>query len=99
MGVLLSFAVKDPAQAMTIFNSVRFPMMFLSNMIIPVTKFPPYLTPISFAIPLTYSVEAVRYALLGSYDVIPPQIALTVTIISFLAFLYLAKVMIEKSIP
>jgi len=75
MGVLLSFAVKDPAQAMTIFNSVRFPMMFLSNMIIPVTRFPPYLTPISFAIPLTYSVEAIRYALVGNYDVIPPQIA------------------------
>ena len=99
MGVLLSFAVKDPAQAMTIFNSIRFPMMFLSNMIIPVTRFPQYLIPISFAIPLTYSVEAIRYALVGSYDVIPPQIALTMTITSFLAFLYFAKVLIERGIP
>ena len=98
MGILLSFAVKDPAQAMTIFNSIRFPMMFLSNIIIPVSTLPHCLTWVSLAIPLTYSVEAIRYALIGSYDIIPPQISIPVTFISFFAFLYLAEIMIKRTI-
>ncbi len=99
MGVLLSFAVKDPAQAMTIFNSVRFPMIFLCNVIIPISKLPQYLTPISLAIPLTYSAEAIRYALVGNYDILPPQLSIPLTFISFFVFLYLAEVLIKKSIP
>jgi len=99
MGVLLSFAVKDPAQAMTVFNSIRFPMIFLCNIIIPVSKLPQYLTPISLAIPLTYSVEAIRYALVGGYDIVPPQISVPLTFISFFAFLYFAEALIKRSIP
>jgi len=99
MGVLLAFAVKDPAQAMTIFNTIRFPMIFLCDVIIPVSKLPKYLSPISLAMPLTYSVEAIRYALAGNYDIMPPQISIPITFISFFAFLYLAEVLIKRSIP
>lgn len=99
MGVLLSFAVKDPAQAMTIFNSVRFPMIFLCNIIIPISRLPQYLTPLSLAIPLTYASEAIRYSLVGAYDLIPPQISIPVTFASFVAFLYLSKILIKRSIP
>jgi len=99
MGVLLAFAVRDPAQAMTIFNTIRFPMIFLCDVIIPVSKLPQYLSLISLATPLTYSVEAIRYALVGDYDLVPPQISIPIIFISFFVFLYLTELLIKRSIP
>ena len=99
MGVLLSFAVKDPTQSMTVFNSVRFPIIFLCDMIIPISGLPAYLLPIPLAIPVTYSVESIRYSLLGTYDVIPPVISIIVTFVSYFVFLYITGLLIKRSIP
>jgi len=98
-GVLLSFLIKDPSQTMTIFNIVRFPMMFLSDVIIPVSTFPLVLKVISFLLPLTYITEAIRYSYSGTYDIVPPHISFTVTIILGVMFLYLSSLVIRKNIP
>ncbi len=99
MGVLLSFAVKDPTQSMTVFNSVRFPIMFLSDIIIPIKSFPWYLLPIPLVIPVTYSVESIRYSLFGTYDVIPPTISIPVNFVTYFIFLYLTGLLIKRNIP
>jgi len=99
LGVLISFLIKDPSQTMTIFNIIRFPMMFLSNIVIPVSTFPAILKFVSLLLPLTYITEAVRYAYSGTYDIMHPEASFTITLILGLIFLYLASVIIKKSIP
>ena len=98
-GVLVSFSVKDPSQTMTVFNLVRFPMMFLSGIIIPLTMFPEPTRIVSLLLPLTYLAEAIRYSYTGAYDLIPPYISIPVSIILSLVFLVATSILIRKSIP
>jgi len=98
-GVLLSFMVKDPTQVMSVFNIVRFTMMFLSGIIIPITAMPNYVIPISLALPLTYMTEAIRYAYIGSYDILPPEISITASLILSILFLVGASEVIKRSKP
>jgi len=99
LGVLFSFAVKDPSQTMTIFNSVRLPMMFLCGMVIPLNKLPPLLQYLSLLLPPTYANESIKYAFIGSYELLPPAIAITVTYISFAVLLYATIYLIKRNIP
>jgi len=99
LGVLLSFAVKDPSQAMTVFNSVRLPMMFLCGLIIPFSRLPPWLRYVSLLLPPTYATESIKYAFAGSYELLPPTIAIVSTYISFVIILYVTAYFIKRSIP
>jgi ABC-2 type transport system permease protein len=99
MGVLLSFLIKDPAQVMVVFNLVRFPMMFVSDIIIPVSMMPPGSIPIVLAMPLTYMAEMSRYAMNGRYDILPPAVSITVTIIFTIILILLAARTIKESRP
>jgi ABC-2 type transport system permease protein len=98
-GVLLSFLVKDPTQVMTVFNIVRFTMLFLSDIIIPITAMPSYVIPITLVLPLTYMTEALRYAYTGTYDLLPPEISITVSMILGIVFLLAAGEVIKRSKP
>lgn len=48
---ILSFAVKDSSQTMTIFNMVRFPTILLSGVIIPISQLPAPLGILSYILP------------------------------------------------
>ncbi len=99
MGVLLSFLVKDPSQVMVVFNLIRFPMMFLSDIIIPVSEMPPATIPIVLAMPLTYITETIRFSLNGRYDISPPLVSFTVTFLFAIGMILLAAWTIDKSRP
>ncbi len=98
-GVLLAFLVKDPSQTMTVFNIIRFPMIFISGVIIPLKTLPLYVEAISVLLPLTYSTEAIRYSYLGIYELVPPTISLVVTLLSSIVFLLTTAFLIKKNIP
>jgi ABC-2 type transport system permease protein len=98
-GVLLSFAVKEPEQVMVVFNLVRFPMIFLADVIIPATSFPHYLIPLVLVQPLTYMAEALRYSYTGSYDLIQPTPSLTIMLVTGILFLYATVILISKGRP
>lgn len=98
-GVLLAFVSRDPFIAMTIFNSVRFPMIFLSGIFIPLTRLPPPLRAISLLLPLTYSVEAIKYSVIGTCYLINPLIPFSLILILSLLFIFIIKQLIERSIP
>ncbi len=98
-GVLISFAIKDPSQTMTIFNLIRFPMMFLSNVIFPVKEMIPALKIVSFASPLTYVSEALRYGYSGSWDLVPPWISFPLLFTLGVTFLLASSKVIERGIP
>jgi len=65
LGAFVSVAVKEVFEAQTLANFIRFPMMFLGGVFVPVDSLPTVLQVIARALPLTYSVEALRAALMG----------------------------------
>jgi ABC-2 type transport system permease protein len=65
LGAFVSVAVREVFEAQTLANFIRFPMMFLGGVFMPVASLPPLLQVVARLLPLTYSVEALRAALSG----------------------------------
>ncbi len=54
--------VREVFEAQTLANFVRFPMMLLGGIFVPLDSMPPALQVVARALPLTYAVEALRAA-------------------------------------
>jgi len=65
LGAFVSVAVREVFEAQTLANFIRFPMMFLGGVFVPLDSMPALLQVIARLLPLTYSVEALRAALSG----------------------------------
>jgi len=65
LGAFVSVAVREIFEAQTLANFIRFPMMFLGGVFVPVAGMPLGLQAVARLLPLTYSVEALRAALDG----------------------------------
>ncbi|MBC8448071.1 MAG: ABC transporter permease [Chloroflexi bacterium] len=65
LGAFVSVAVKEVFEAQTLANFIRFPMMFLGGVFVPVASLPPGLQVVARLLPLTYSVEVLHTALAG----------------------------------
>jgi len=65
LGVLVSVLVKEVFEAQTLANAFRFPMMFLGGVFVPVDALPSALQIVARAMPLTWSVDALRLAMAG----------------------------------
>jgi len=65
LGAFVSVAVEEVFEAQTLANFIRFPMIFLCGVFVPLAELPPALQLLARALPLTYSVEALYCALLG----------------------------------
>ena len=65
LGAFVSVAVREVFEAQTLANFIRFPMMFLGGVFVPVASMPVWLQSIARLLPLTYSVEALRTTLSG----------------------------------
>jgi ABC-2 type transport system permease protein len=65
MGAFVSVAVKEVFEAQTLANFIRFPMMFLGGVFVPLASMPFWLQVLARLFPLTYSVEALRAVLSG----------------------------------
>ncbi len=66
LGALVSVAVREVFEAQTLANLLRFPMIFLCGVFVPLSRLPAVLQVLARALPLTYAVEAVEAALLGT---------------------------------
>lgn len=65
MGAFVSVAVNEVFEAQTLANFIRFPMMFLGGVFIPVASLPLGLRIVARLLPLTYAIEVLRAALAG----------------------------------
>jgi len=65
LGAFVSVSVREVFEAQTLANFIRFPMMFLCGVFVPLTSMPPALQVVARLLPLTYTVEALRIALDG----------------------------------
>jgi len=63
LGAFVSVAVREIFEAQTLANFIRFPMMFLGGVFVPLESMPPALQVVARFLPLTYSVEALRVAM------------------------------------
>lgn len=64
-GTLVAVSVQEVFEAMTLANYFRFPMIFLCGVFVPVLSMPLWIRPLSYVLPLTYTVDALRICLLG----------------------------------
>ena len=78
--------VKEVFEAQTLLNLPRFVMIFLSGVVYPVSKMPVSLRCLSYVLPLTYTVEGLRFSFSGGSGKI--ILAYTVVLIGFL-FLFI----------
>ncbi|MCU0851057.1 MAG: ABC transporter permease [Candidatus Thermoplasmatota archaeon] len=97
-GTLVSVAVKEIFDAMTLANFFRFPMIFLCGVFIPVSALPSFLHPLAYVLPLTYSVDLIRFFITGSYDLVHPAICAVVLIFYSLVLFYLAAWVLKRRI-
>jgi len=63
LGAFVSVAVREIFEAQTLANFLRFPMIFLGGVFVPVASLPLWLQVVARLLPLTYSVEGLQAAL------------------------------------
>lgn len=63
LGALVSVSVKEVFEAQTLANFIRFPMIFLCGVFLPLSAMPPVLRHIAYVLPLTYTVNGIEQAL------------------------------------
>ena len=63
LGALVSVSVKEVFEAQTLANFIRFPMIFLCGVFIPVSAMPVALRYIAYVLPLTYTVNGFHLSL------------------------------------
>lgn len=60
LGLFISVSVSEVFEAQTFSNFIRFPMMFLCGLFIPLSNLPGFLRPVSYALPLTYGADLLK---------------------------------------
>jgi len=66
LGVVLSLLMREVFDAMTLTNFFRFPMVFLSGTFMPLGGMALWLRVVACCLPLTYTVDGLRYCMLGA---------------------------------
>ena len=66
LGAFISVAVQEVFEAQTLANLIRFPMIFLCGVFVPLDHLPAVLQVLARTLPMTYAVEALEAALLGT---------------------------------
>jgi ABC-2 type transport system permease protein len=66
LGLLVAVSVSEVFEAQTFSNFIRFPMIFLCGLFIPIASLPLFLRPVSYVLPLTYGVDILHGAVHGS---------------------------------
>ncbi|GAB4473667.1 MAG: hypothetical protein Kow0088_09150 [Anaerolineales bacterium] len=86
LGALISVSVREVFEAQTLANLIRFPMMFLGGVFVPLSDMPAWLQVVARCLPLTYSVEVLRAALNGEVTVLTWVDMLVLLVFSGLLF-------------
>jgi ABC-2 type transport system permease protein len=68
LGALLCVLVKEVFEAQTLLNFPRFLMIFLSGVVYPVSAMPTVLQYLAHVMPLTYTIDGLRYSFSVSLD-------------------------------
>ncbi len=96
LGLIFAARMKDTQGFQIIVNFVIFPIFFLSGALFPLENLPAVLQALTYADPLTYGVDALRYVLIGisSFHILIDLVALAAFAIVTIFF---ASLLFEKS--
>src|SRR4030042_347195 len=97
-GLLLSAPFRDIPQAMPPATVVRIAMVFLGGVFTPLSMLPATLQTVAYAMPLTYSVSALRQAWSGNINLQMYLVNCLVQIVFAIIFLVLATKTLQKTI-
>jgi ABC-2 type transport system permease protein len=70
LGLFVAVSVSEVFEAQTFSNFIRFPMLFLCGLFVPLHDLPVFIQPLSYIFPLTYGVDILHFAIQG-YNVLP----------------------------
>ena len=98
LGALVAVSVKEVFEAQTLSNFFRFPMLFLSGVFIPVQSIPLPLRYVSYLLPLTYSVDALKGVTLHQTSIGWLTLDTAVLILFFFGFMYASNAMLKRSL-
>ncbi|KUK90006.1 MAG: ABC-2 type transporter [Thermotogales bacterium 46_20] len=90
LGLFISVSASEVFEAQTFSNFVRFPMMFLGGLFLPLERLPLFLRFLSYLLPLTYGVDILKTAINGN-GIIPSGISFLV-LVGFSLFLFLMSI-------
>jgi len=68
IGLIIGSQMESPEGFQLIISFVIFPLFFLSGSLFPITNLPAWLAPFIFINPVTYAVDGIRGALLGTFQ-------------------------------
>lgn len=77
LGLFVAVSVSEVFEAQTFSNFIRFPMIFLCGLFIPIESLPSWLQPVSYALPLTYGADLLHAGVRGAGRM-PPALDLGV---------------------
>ena len=89
MGTLVaSYPTENVGEVMSILNLIRFPLIFLSGVFIPLSTLPAWGQAVAFFSPLTYTSDLIRFGYDGASHIGPfmDLLALVIYIVAFQAF-------------
>jgi ABC-2 type transport system permease protein len=99
MGLLFSATpTSTPSTVMMLSALVKFPLIFISGIFIPVEELPAWGRIIASASPLTYFTDLMRYSLGGS-GYYPLSLSLIILLLFTIGFIIIAIKLHEKSLP
>ncbi len=88
MGLLISVAVKEVFEAMTLSNFFRLPMVFICGVFFPFESLPKTLQIVGFFMPMTYCVDLLRFCLRDQGSFLNPCLDLA-ALVAFNLLLFL----------
>jgi len=65
LGIIMSVMVREVFEAMTLMNFLRFPLLFISGVFVPLHDMPAWLQSVAMLSPLTHAVELLRFGVSG----------------------------------
>jgi len=86
-----------PASVMMLSSMIKFPLVFISGIFIPIEELPPWGRTISSMSPLTYFVDMARYSIQG-HSHYPVELSAAILIVSAVVFLFTAVKTHERTI-
>ncbi|MGI5838562.1 MAG: ABC transporter permease [bacterium] len=63
LGLFIAVSVSEVFEAQTFSNFIRFPMVFLCGLFLPLSRLPAFIRPVSYVLPLTYGVDILKTAI------------------------------------
>jgi len=98
LGALVAVSVKEVFEAQTLSNYLRFPMIFLCGVFLPVEAMPLPLRAVAYFLPLTYSVDALRASVTGAQNLSGLMIDMTVLTLFLIAFFTAGNNLLKRSL-